>query len=161
MGYKPNNKIYNLSFTDYPGLEIRAKGTSIGKLQWMQEQRVNLNEEDEAKKLAVFTFFANRIVSWNIEHPEVDPEDKNTDGACIHCGQSEDDPMVPSVQSLMCLDLGFVMGIIFGWMAAVARVSVPKGMSLNDGGQNSPEELLMRQLASLQNPTTLPTPNLS
>lgn len=159
---KAPGKLYNIGLADMPDLEVICKGTTIAKLLWLQAQEVRLNEEDEGKKLAVFRFFAKRVLKWNVGHPDFeDPdEDSTKDGTCIHCGQRPDELMEITAQSMLCLEMSFIMQIIFGWMAAVARVSVPKDLSLNNGGGSFQEEST-RRLAAMQNQSTLPVPNIS
>lgn len=159
MGYKPTKKIYQLSFTDFPGLEVDATSTSLGKLMHLGTLNIQLNETDESKRMELFTEFAACLVRWNIEHPAVTAKQADS-MACANCGLVEDVPMPVSLQSLLCLDLDFIMPIIFGWMMAIARVNVPKELSLSDGGRRIQEDL-MRQLGQHQNLTTLPQPNFS
>lgn len=156
MGYKPGKKEYELNFTDFPGLEITATSTALGRLMHLGTLNIQLNDPDETKRMELFTTFVNCLVSWNIEHPALKPGDE----VCPECGLAEDAPMPCNITSLMCLDLEFIMPIMFGWMMTISRVSVPKELSLSDGGRNI-QEALMRQLAQHQNLMTLPTPNLS
>jgi len=161
MGYKPQRKIYELEFTDYPGLEIKATSTSLGKLMHLSDMKLNLNEPDAAKRLEVFSVFSGCVVEWNMEHPELTEDNKQPDSMqCKDCALVEGDPLPSTVKGMMCLELGFMMSLIFGWMTAVSRVSVPKELSLSDGGRNIQEEL-MKQLGQHQNLSTLPMPNLS
>ncbi len=152
MSYKPVRKLYELEFEDYPGLAVVARSASLGALQKSYGLDINMQEQDEEKRLAVFAFFAKRLVSWNLTHPETD------DGACEQCGLEEDSAMPPTMQSLLCLELDMVMAIIFGWINTISRVSLPKGMSTNDGEKNIHEEV-MKKLEMLQNPVKLPTPS--
>jgi hypothetical protein len=69
--------------------------------------------------------------------------------------------MPVTVDSVLCLELSLVMAIIMGWVFAQARVSVPKGMSLNDGVSDTLTENVMKELERLQNPQTLPQPNFT
>lgn len=161
MSYKPQVQLYNVTFSDKPGLEILCKGTKIGKLLQLQDLKLNLNETDEKKKLTAFKYFAGRIVQWNMLHPDIDDEEDIAEaGHCVLCGQMPGEPMTPSVQSLMCLEMSEVMGIVFGYMSVVARPSLPKDDSLSDG-ENRIREEAMRQLGEMQNLTTLPVPNFS
>lgn len=161
MGYKPGKKLYHLTFADFEGLEVSAHGTSLGKLIHLSSLNLNLNEQDEAKRLEVFDFFAGILVAWNIEHPALEEaeDDGNGGKVCARCKLPEGAPMPCTVQSLMCLELDFIMRIIIGWMGAIARVSLPKELSLSDGGMNI--EQAMMKLAQHQNLSTLPMPNLS
>jgi hypothetical protein len=112
--------------------------------------------------MELFNTFAACVVRWNIEHPElVNPEQaEGHPPICFNCKLEEGAPMPCEVMSLLCLDLDFIMPIMFGWMAAISRISVPKELSLSDGGRHIQEEL-MKQLGQHQNLSTLPTPNLS
>lgn len=160
MGYKPQPKVYELAFTDYPGLEIQATSTALGKLLQLGQLNLKLDEQDEEKRMRVFNMFSSVLVSWNVEHPTLTEDSKNPENmTCAECGLLEGEPMPCTVQSLMCLELSFIMSIIFGWMAAISRASVPKELSLSNGVNNSEE--LMRQLAQHQNLSPLPMPNLS
>lgn len=158
MGYKPTKKVYQLSFTDFPGLEIDAVSTSLGRLMHLGTLNIRMDEPDEEKKMELFKTFAGCLVRWNIEHPEI--ADPNEDGTCPRCGLLEGIAMPCTVQSLMCLDLDFIMPLLFGWMATVSRVSVPKDLSLSDGGKNI-QEGVMKMLGQHPNLSTLPTQNLS
>lgn len=167
MGYQPSKKLYNLMFEDFPGLEVVAAGTSLGKLMHLSSLDIQINEPDEEKRMYVFKFFAGQLVKWNVDHPEIDtlddleevPEGEGSKMVCRLCKCMPGAPMPCTVASLLCLELSFIMRIIFGWMSAIARVSVPKELSLSAGGNNI-EEAMMR-LVQHQNLSTLPTPNLS
>lgn len=168
MGYKPKNTRYTLELVDYPGLEITCKGTSLGKILEMGRTNININTLAKSDELrdALFGTFADRLVTWNIEHPELEDTVKvSADGqpvlieVCARCGLSEGDLLPTTVDGLMCLEMGFVMALILGWMSAVARVSGPKDPSINNGGMNSQLEDLMNQIGSLQNPVTSPMPS--
>jgi len=156
MGYKPTKKVYELNFTDFPGLEITATSTALGKLLHLGTLNVQLNEPDEAKKMELFSTFASCLTAWNVDHPALNDGEE----VCPHCGLAEDVRMPCTVTSLLCLDLDFIMPLIFGWMATVSRISVPKEMTLSDGGKNIQEEV-MKMLGQHPNLSTLPTPNLS
>ncbi len=166
MGYKPEKQHYRISFEDRPGLEVVAKSVPLSKMNYLSTLQVDHREQDEAKRMEVFSNLAKYLVRWNIEHPE--PDEVNEDGTCVICGLKEDDPMPVSVLSLKCLDVELVSAILTGWMFAVARASIPKEMRSSNGGmigQSIPlsdgmTDETTRLLERLQNPTTLPTPNL-
>ncbi len=156
--YIPKASLYKVVFTDKPGLEILAKGTTLAKLMKLQSMKLDLNETDAEKKTFAFKFFAGRVVRWNMAHPpedDMDEDDITAEGYCVHCGQTPGALMVPSQQSLMCLEVSDVMGIIFGYISAIASVSQGKGMSGSDGAPSIQEEV-MRMLGEMQSPTTLP-----
>lgn len=165
MGYKPERKVFNLEFVAYPGLEVTARSAPLGELSAAYDLNIKINEPDKEKRLESFKFFADRLISWNLEHPEVTGKATTAvallDGpVCATCGLKEDEPMPPTVDSMMCLELDMIMAIIIGWINAIAKVSIPKGQSFNDGGTNIPEEV-MKLLGTLESQTTLPMPNLS
>lgn len=168
MGYKPPKQQYKIAFEDYPGMEVLARSVPLKKMNQISTMQINHREQDETKRLEVFGELAKYIVSWNLEHPE--PDDYAEDGeVCAACGLQEDAPMPVSVQSLLCLEIEVVSAILTGWIFTIARASLPKGMSSSGGGTSGPSIPLpdgtidetMRMLAQLQNPVTLPTPNLS
>lgn len=149
MGYKPQHKVYNLEFVDYPGLEVTARSAPLGELSAAYDLNIKINEPDKTKRLEAFAFFADRLVSWNLEHPEV--SNSTNDPVCAACGLQEDNPMPPTVDSMMCLEIDLIMAIIIGWINTISKVSLPKGMSSNNGEMSIPEELA-KKLEMLQNP---------
>jgi hypothetical protein len=161
MGYKPESKLYKVVFTDKPGLEIFCKGASVGKLMSLQGMQLNLNEADPEKKTLAFKYFASRIVRWTMEHPDVEDEetDLTPEGKCVLCGQTPGGPLLPTVKGLMCLEISEIMGIIFGYMSAIAQVTPGKEPNGNVGESNIREEV-MRQLGEMQSPLTSLPPNL-
>lgn len=157
--YVPEKKVYNLEFADRPGLEVSARSATLGQLSHVSQLTVNLQEKDEEKRMEVFEFFAKKLIAWNIGHPEFEPNEGEI--TCPDCGLAEKAAVPPTVKGMLCLDLDLVMAVITGWVFAVGRVSLPKGMSLRNGGSDTLSEEVMRQLEVLQNPSTLPTPNFS
>lgn len=156
--FKPVVKLLEMTFEDYPGLEVTARSASIGQIKKAQEMSLNTKEEnDEA-----FKFFERKIVGWNLTHPEV--EDATEDGSCVLCGLREDDDLPPTVSGMQCLDLGIMSAIMFGWIQTVARVSIPKGLNSNVGATNGlgllptdgMESRTMELLEGMQLPMTLP-----
>ena len=109
--------------------------------------------------------FATRIITWNIVHPEVEPSDDGSQEAydqahnemitpaCPVCGLLEDDPLPTTLKGMECLEMSLVLSIMFGWVAAVASASDPKGPSLSNGEPTIPEGL-MRMLGEMQSPLT-------
>jgi hypothetical protein len=157
MGFKPGAAIYNLSFEapHLRGLEVSARSTTLGKLKSIMDMQYRLDDPNSYTE--AFEFFADRLVKWNIEHPEV-TEFGDMAGIdaliCAKCGLTEDDPMPPNFTSLMCLDPGLVINIIRAWIDAVAGIEVPKGKLTPNGG------ITEKHLVTL--PTEmLPIPNLT
>ena len=159
MSYKPTSKKYNLKFDNIPGLEICAKGTTLGKLQEFSGAEISLAEKNREKARELMGFFATRIITWNIVHPEVELTEKQIaerepgDLSCPACGLSEDDPLPTTLKGMECLEMSLVLSVMFGWVAAIASASDPKGQSLN-GGENSIREDLMSALGAMQSPLT-------
>jgi hypothetical protein len=147
-----------MQFDAYPGLEVTTIGASLGRMLDLGPSRVSLDMSRE-EQLKMFDFFATRIVTWNVEHPDLTDDERTPEGLCVRCGLAEDMPLPTTITGLLCLDPSFITALIMGWMEAVTRVSGPKGQSTNDGGLNM--QALMSQLANLQSPQTLPTLNLS
>lgn len=165
MGFKPEHDMYQIAFQEYPELEVIARGTSLGKLLDLGSLNISLQEQNQENALKVFKFLSKRIITWNVEHPDLDEEDFETEEEfqnatqCPRCGSEAGQLLPTTVDGLMCLDLRFVMKIFFGWMQAVARLPIPKGLSTNDGGTDT--EMLMKQLGELQSPLESLEPNLS
>lgn len=157
MVYIPDSKIYNLEFADRPGLEVSAKSATLGEIRHVSTLTVNMQEKDDKKRMEVFEFFAKKLISWNVGHPRNEPEDS----LCSVCSCPTGEALAPTVESMLCLELDLVMEIITGWVFAVGRVSLPKGINLKSGGSDTLSEEVMRQLETLQNPPTLPQPSFS
>ena len=159
MGYKPKVKLYELEYTDYPGLEVFARGASLGTLLELGQIKLTADMSDELRD-KVFGFFATRIAQWNMEHPELEPlADGRVPAECPRCGLAEDTPMPISLESLMCLDINFVFSLIVGWMSILTSVSAPKGPNSSSGETNSLTEEYLRKLDGLASPLKLPTPS--
>jgi hypothetical protein len=153
MGFKPQRKTYNLAFEDYPGLEVRAIGASLGELEKLNA----LSPEDPQNMVALMEFFDAKILEWNMEHPAV-----KGGGACSRCGLTEDTPVPPTATNMLCIDFDILLGIIMGWARTMARVAIPKEMSSSSGGSSGlggnpshgMDAEIMKRLAALQSPLT-------
>jgi hypothetical protein len=158
MGYKPSKKYYSLEFPEYPGLEITVKGTTVGKIIDVSDMSLDLTSTTREEKTKLFRLFAKKITSWNVDHPE--PEEvTEKGGACAGCGLEEGQPLPTTPEAMECLDVDFILPIIFGWFRQQATVSPGKGQSSNDGDRITKEA--MRQLDALQSQSKLPVPNFS
>lgn len=156
MGFKPTKDVHNLTYRQYPGLEITARGTTIGKLQQFMKLRMTVNEQNAEQIDKAFGFFAQRVVTWNIEHPEIELDEDfeisdDNEPVCATCGLEEGAPLPTTVKAMYCLELKFILSLIFGWMAAIASVSDPKELSFNSGEMNTHTQELMMKLAEMQN----------
>lgn len=137
MGYRPQRKQFNLTFEDFPGLEVSATAASLGELDEIENA-----QKDASKRMFVFETFIRHLVSWNVEDEHGEAVPTNMEG-------------------LRSLDMDFVMAIIAGWVTSVARASLPKGLNLNSGAMNTLGADAMKTLEMLQNPTKLPEPNFT
>lgn len=147
MGYTPQSRIYNVQYEDFPGLVIKCKGATIGELRLVN------SGADTGTALG---FFASKVISWNIQHPAVDGEKPE----CAVCELIEGTPLEPTAEAMQCLELEFCVALMMGWIRAITKVSPPKDLNFNNGGTDTQGDELMRKLAALQNPGTLPTPKL-
>lgn len=151
-GYKPNSTVYKLHF-EAPhllGLEVSARSTTMAKLRKVME--TNVDSRDPETYHDVFRFFAGRIVTWNVLHPEI--EEPTEEGHCPHCNRREDEELPVSFQSMMCLDPDLVIQIIRAWIVAVTSVELPKELNTRTG--NATEHLSnMREIESLPIPPQL------
>lgn len=160
MGYKPPKTRFTLVFPEHPELEITVKGVSVGKLIEVSDMSLDLSQPKKEDKLKVFSLFAKKISSWNVDHPE--PEEAtgdNTKLVCARCGLEEGDPLPSTAEAMECLDIDFIMPIILGWFSQQASVSPGKGQSSNGGDRITQEAT--RQLSALQSQSKLPQPNFS
>ncbi len=165
MGYKPTKKFYTLEFPEYPGLEVTVKGVSVGKMIDVSDMTLDLSKPNREEKTKLFSLFAKKITSWNVEHPE--PEEVkgrvlDEGGAiqvCAKCGIAEGEPLPSTAEAMECLDVDFILPIILGWFSQQATVSPGKGQSLNAGERITEEA--MRQLNVLQSQSRLPQPSFS
>lgn len=155
MSFKPVNSDVRLSFEDYPGLEVVVSSCTFGEL----EELTLLDPNDPSNTPLLLEKFADKLIYWSMLHPAV----SGSAEACPKCGLHEDEIMPPTVPSLKCIDVRIVLSIIVGWVTGISRVSIPKDVSLNNGGKNGPEMLprhgmpqteIMEKLAALQNPLT-------
>lgn len=163
MGYKPKRKLYEIVIVEFPGLEVTCKSTPLGKLLDLTKEFGNLKVDDMAndveKQKRVFGFFAKQIITWNVEHPDLDDDDsvfeleKSSEPTCKRCGLSPGQLMPTEMEYMLCLEMQFIMAIIFGWVTAVASASNPKGMNLSNGAGTSQKDL-MQMLAEMQSPVT-------
>lgn len=151
MGYQPVKKIYNLHFEglEYEGLEVKALSVSLGQLQRAASIKIDANKPEQ--NMEMFAFFSKRLVSWNVDHPEIEDPDK--EGKCPMCTLKQGERIPTTPLGMMCLEIDFILKIIGAWMAAIASVDGPKELNMNVGDR------LAKALQTLQT-ETLPTPNL-
>lgn len=150
MGYRPEAKTYNLQFADYPGLEMSVRGTSMGKLFDLVKYRsLDVAKMDETVKRDLFGFFASRIVTWNVEHPDLETEAEQQMGMCSVCGLPAGALLPTTADGMFCLDVSFIFAIVNGWTEGISQVNFPKGRSSNNGESPDIASAMMR-LGELQ-----------
>lgn len=152
--YKPPKKSFRVRYEDYPGLLIVARSTRLKKLTRV----ANLAGRSDAGAVnEIFQFFSSCIMSWNMEHPELDNENEELD-VCEDCGLAEGQLMPSTAEYVACLDIDFVMKLIMGWVSVLTSVSAPKGMNLPSGEQQSTngDQKALTNLGNLARQTTLP-----
>lgn len=122
MGYRREPTIYHLTFEEHPGLEVFARSVSIEEylsIAKLADQMTTKPGEEQIKEL--FTWFAKRLVKWNVE---------DEDGK----------PVPPTVKSLMGEELGFAMKLVMAWVNKVVGVSAPLPTA-SVAGASSPDPM--------------------
>jgi hypothetical protein len=141
MGYKRKRKTYVLSFDDpeLAGLEVRARGASIGKLFGLMDlmrfadRRGDLKPEDVQEMDQLFRLFADRLESWNLE-------------------EEDGTPIEPTYENLMDQEINFVLPLVLAWADALVGTGGPLDESLPAGQQPEVASIPMEPLsASLPN----------
>jgi hypothetical protein len=162
MGYQPEAKQYQLIFADREGLEVVARGTSLGKLMELSRMDIRVGQSDPEQAMAIFLEFDDCLMMWNVDHPALSKRNTVTDEhgviTCKKCGLEPGAPLPSDVDGMLCLEMDFIMDIILGWMSAIARVSDPKGVNSSNGGRTSLEDQ-MSELGKKASPLESPQPN--
>lgn len=143
MSYRPSRKTYNLVFEDFPGLEVTALSASLKEIDSVETLNQDTTRPEKERRMVLFQLFADKLVSWNMEHPDT--------------GEA----LPPTLAGILELDLDFIMPIIIGWVTTITRASLPKGMNSSNGVNDSLSEEAMKLLATMQNPVKLPEPNFT
>ena len=115
MGYKRQKKTYLLVFddADMAGLEVRATSPSTGELIDLDALRTDMSGSSVTRLVGQF---AAHLVSWNLE-------------------DDADQAVPPTAESLLWLDVDFLLPVIKAWFEAVAgadptsRGGSPRGVS--------------------------------
>jgi hypothetical protein len=146
MGFKPPRRVYLLDFTDtdLDGLEVYARGMSVGALLDTGEGLdaiANMPDPAELEKLpqaeqarraaplmrrstALYEVFAQHLVSWNYEDEHGQPVPATLDG-------------------LRTLDQAHAQAIIRAWREAVAAVPPASSPTSNAGAPSEVPPLPM------------------
>lgn len=107
MGYRRSRKLYDLTFEEFPDLEMRCTGLPIGDLLEILQLAEALGAKpDKEKADDLFGRFADHIVSWNYQD-----EDGND--------------LKPTLETLQGEDTDFVVKLISGWAGAIAGAPDP------------------------------------
>jgi hypothetical protein len=107
VGYRRPSKTYRLTFEDEPELEVLARSVPIGELLNVMEladKMTGAPKKDDVESL--FTMFAGRMISWNLEEENGTPVPANAAGVL---GQ----------------DFDFALKLILAWVQAVSSVAAP------------------------------------
>jgi len=148
---------YLLVFDDpqYEGLEIRARGASIGQMAQLMDlatlaETKSMTKEEFARLEILFRIFAgcpaacdwphedqggnhyvSKIKSWNLEDEQ--------DGCVVE---------VPAdYAGFMEQDINFQMAVVFAWMDAVVGTPGDLGKDSTDGGASVEESIPMETLS--------------
>lgn len=118
MDFEAPETIYKLDFSDtqYTGLEIAVRGTTIDELLQLETLM-----EDPEKVRHLFEAFAGLIVSWNVTR--------------------KGEPVPMTAQGLRSLEDSFVMAVISAWYRSVVQAPPPLPGTSGSGG-TSPEAAL-------------------
>lgn len=138
-GYRHQARVYKLTFEDYPGLEITTKSVSTGRLMKLMRMAVRLQdkdvsdasgltEEDAEAVDALFSGFAQALVSWNLED-----EDGN--------------PVPATKEGVYDQDFDFILSLINDWIGVVSGTPGDLGKGSNSGPQFPEVSLPMAPLS--------------
>lgn len=142
MGFVVKGTIFRLEFAEghlLHGSTIRVRSTSVGKLLRLMDLAGALkgNETPDAKKVdELFTLFAERLVSWDLQEEPVSEGMAPRDIPCTKEGLYE-------------LDFSPVLSIVFAWIDGAADIPSPLERNSNDGGRSEVPPMTMETLASL------------
>lgn len=123
-GFRRSRKVFDMTFEEFPGLQIKAKSVPIGSMLEVLKLAGSISAkavpaQEDIERL--FGWFASRIVSWNY-----------TD---------EDGGDLPAtVETLLDDDFDFVMKLIMGWVSAVSSSLVPTMPGPDSSSSRSPLE---------------------
>lgn len=141
-GYRPEPKLYRLTFDDHPGLICRARSTSAGAFLGIAELSDTANANDVESCRELFRKFSDVLVSWNLDYALDGPLGDNDEPVWL-----EGDPVPPTYGGLLTQDLDLVLTLIEGWMEAVAGVPVPLAKPSSGGRPSLVESLPMEPLS--------------
>lgn len=109
MGFEVPTSVLNLTFDEYPDLEVRAGSITLARLLDLTEQAEGLRKDagsaSEAREL--FAEFGGKLRSWNCER----------DG----------EPIPATLDGLLSLDADFAAKILLSWFDAIGGTDIDKG----------------------------------
>jgi len=136
MGFKPQRKLYRLTFEDpgMNGLQVMMRSVTMGKMLELQQLG---DDAEKAKSSAAFAgivnILADALETWNVE-------------------EEDGTPVPPDLDGVLSMDPDFIMEIISAWTQAVSGVSDPlaKGSTSGEAFQEAliPMEPLLSSLSN-------------
>lgn len=143
MGYRRAKPIYVLKFDDpeLEGLEVRAKGASIGQLMKLMDlarfasgEKFQISDTRELDGL--FELFASKLISWNLEDEDGTPvtfePQMIKDPPDTTKFRLETDAEAKA-RVLRDQDMEFALDLVLAWIGAVIGVSAPLDQPSTDG----------------------------
>ena len=125
-GYRLAAKTYVLKFEDHPGLEVSARSVPVGELLKILELADAMTSDPtKAQVTELFTWFAKRLIGWNLE---------DEDGT----------PVPATAAGLLGLDFDFAMALVMAWTGAVSSVKLPLVQAPADGMPPGPVPMTPR-----------------
>ena len=122
MGYRRSPKVYQLSYEQFPGLEITARSVPVGELLDILKLADSMAAEPSQQKIAkLFKWFADKIIAWNYE---------DEDGK----------PLEPTLKTLQGEEFDFIIALITGWVKAISSAAVPLAQASNGMSRRDPVE---------------------
>ena len=141
-GFRPKRTLYTLDFegTDLEGLEVTARGSSMGELIGMLqaadalEDLKELDEKQDTARVAeamreMIAPFARKLQAWNLL-------------------DDDDEPVPASLDGLMAQDLDFVVRLITAYGTAMNQAPRPLPAASPSGAISPEEQAMMAALSS-------------
>lgn len=127
MGFKAVRNIYKLKFQDeLAGLEVQARSVPTGTFLDVAAVAAQA-ERDLSKATALFSEFADALISWNVEDEDGKPVPADLDG-------------------VRSLEFGLAIQIIRAWLDAMGGISAPLEPSSTSGASSPVASLPMDPL---------------
>lgn len=159
MGYR-RNKTYTLTFEseDLAGLEIKARGASVGVMMYAAEVAGVLdgltaapNAEQRRQVDELIRLFAGCPAGCDMDHVDALGESGRHFTTRIKEWNFEDEdgePLDPTYRAFSSQDMELTMPVILAWIHGVSGGgSAPLDETANDGGQSGVESIPMVTLS--------------